>query len=761
MSDQVQKIHLQAARVFDSLLRRNVATERGVHPETIVLTSARMTGLLLLHYLSSPSLSFGATDPSKTAQLELARLKDYVSNTLRQLGHSVDVSDVENANISSQLSRWSLADTKSRLEPEYLEYCRTAAISFKDAAIASAIATGLLIHTCREVLDIRKAIVLADRGVNEAVADAESASIEPETASLRLPVLPSLSPLQKPAQTANVAALESSFYSSNNSKLGKSRKWLWIGCLVVLLLSFAKSKGDMTSMIFISVFMLVIMIPVDWLLRRKLKTDQPQIILNGDAIESPLLSGKTKIIHWAEIVAASIKVNQSSPFLEFQLGNKPGRSDKRNFWTGINESKPRLLLNSFEAEDQRRIVEDINRCLQYSRAASGKTHTAIENPLVEEQQFQEQLKSFTPTPWVTYLLVAINVAVWFYMLMHGATFTNSPSDKLLIWGGNAASEVQKGEWWRLITSMFLHGGFSHLLMNMIGLVSIGVTVERIYGHRLFALIYFGSGVIGSALSLNYAAQHVVSVGASGAIFGIAGAMMIGLYQHKDKLPKTIGKQNISGIAVFILFNLVNGLASRGIDNAAHIGGLLGGCLLAYLLPEKFDMAHFARHLKNRAIVGMIVVMIATSGLAAIAPHATFDQGKAVATQQAFSRGMEGFLAAAKIVQQDQLSVKAGKMTELEIDAKSRAVYAPMYQKVLQDLSQAYLSPTDPRLPLLIDAKRMCELFIESFGMESVIGADGKLQPANPERMVAIELELKKLSAQFQQDVQNVKSKQSR
>lgn len=174
------------------------------------------------------------------------------------------------------------------------------------------------------------------------------------------------------------------------------------------------------------------------------------------------------------------------------------------------------------------------------------------------------------------------------------------------------------------------------------------------------------------------------------------------------------------------------------------------------------MEKFVRHFQRRAIAGIAVVFVATTGLTAIAPHASFDQRKAVDGQAAFMRGMDGFLAAAKALQQDQLDVKAGKETERESDDKSRLVYAPMYRKVLMDLSRVSLQPTDPRLPLLQDVKRISELFAESLEMQSVYknGSD-KPEPANPVRAAAINMELKELSVHFQQEVQKTNSRKPR
>jgi rhomboid protease GluP len=548
------------------------------------------------------------------------------------------------------------------------------------------------------------------------------------------------------------------YYASKDSDLGKMRKGLRITVLLGAVVVIFIAKGNVTSLLVSLAFLLIIFGPIELMLRRKLKTDQPQVVLNCDQIESPLFDGKVKKFSWVEIDNVSVKSIQYSKFIEFHLCTHFGRTDKRKFWSGKNDCRPKILLSSISSEDQKNLVGGINQCLNQSRVARGVLHTEIENPLIEEQEFQERLKALAPIPWVTYLLIAINVVLWIFMLLNGAAWNNSSPEKLLLWGGNAASEVQKGEWWRLLTSMFLHSGFNHLFMNMIGLLSIGVTVERIYGRRLFTLIYFGSGLIGSALSLNYGAQHVVSVGASGAIFGIAGAMMLGFYLHKDKLPKSLGNQTISGIAIFIIFNLLNGFTHQGIDNAAHVGGLVGGCLLAYLLPGRFDMEYFVRNFQRRAIAGIAVVIVATTSLAGIAPHATFDQRKLQDGQAAFKRGMDGFVAASKSIQQDQLDVKSGKETERESDDKSRAVYAPMFREVLKDLSQASLQPNDMRLPMLQDVKRISELFVESLGMPSVYKAGSvRPEPADPVRMAAINLELKELSEHLQKEVQKINS----
>ena len=304
------------------------------------------------------------------------------------------------------------------------------------------------------------------------------------------------------------------------------------------------------------------------------------------------------------------------------------------------------------------------------------------------------------------------------------------------------SAVQKGDWWRLLTATFLHSGFLHVGMNMLGLYGAGVTVERIYGPRLFAIIYFGSGLLGSALSLHFSAQHAVGVGASGAVFGVAGALLVATFQHRENLPKTFSKQTISGIGIFVLYSLVQGLGKQGIDNAAHIGGLIGGCVLAFVLPERFDMEHFRRTVASRTVIALVVISAATLTVVSMAPKAGIDQGKIFASSVLLEQASRRFSEAVRALQQEQEQVKAGKLSEREADDRSRIVHAPVFRKVVEDLSQVTLRPGDLREPLLKDTTRIAELIAESLAMESVLNEDSaKLEPADPVRMREIEAEL--------------------
>ena len=438
------------------------------------------------------------------------------------------------------------------------------------------------------------------------------------------------------------------FYSSGQSQTGKAQKWLWVSALIGLLAALAMQKNSPGFPTY-TIVTFVILFGGIWLfLRSLLKPGQPLVTVHHDFIESPLFRGDSKRFLWTEIAAISFKAQSNARFLEFKLADKEGRPDKRNFWNGVNYARPSIQLAVFDEITQERMLEAVKRCMEKRKPANGQAVGELVNEIAVEREFQERLKAMAPVPWVTYSLVATNVLIWLLTLSMGAGFVTAGADKLLVWGGNATSEVQRGEWWRLLSATFLHSGFMHVTMNMIGLAAAGVTVERIYGHRLFTLIYFGSGLTGSALSLHFAAQNAVSVGASGAVFGVTGALLAAVFQHRDKLPKTFSKQTISGLSFFILYSLMQGFAKQGIDNAAHVGGLLGGCLTAFILPERFDMASFKSTFARRAATAFVIIGVATASLAAIAPRATIDQMRILASNeiltQSFKRFDEGMKA---------------------------------------------------------------------------------------------------------------------
>jgi rhomboid protease GluP len=198
------------------------------------------------------------------------------------------------------------------------------------------------------------------------------------------------------------------------------------------------------------------------------------------------------------------------------------------------------------------------------------------------QVFTQLGRSLLPsrTFWATPLLLALNGLVFLLMVTVGGVSATDPmGHDLVVWGSNVSSRTLLGEPWRLLTSLFVHAGTSHLLMNMLSLWLLGLLVEPRIGPRRLLLGYLASGVGGALASLWYHSAGVNSVGASGAIFGLYGVQMVLLISRAVPLNKSDRRAMLALVTYLVLSNLLSGLTGA-IDNSAHIGGLLTGLVLA-------------------------------------------------------------------------------------------------------------------------------------------------------------------------------------
>lgn len=186
-------------------------------------------------------------------------------------------------------------------------------------------------------------------------------------------------------------------------------------------------------------------------------------------------------------------------------------------------------------------------------------------------------KVFAPKKIIfTNLIILACLIMYFVVSIYGGNFLSFQASVLALFGGNNLMLVKSGEVWRLFTDAFLHVGLIHLLVNMYSLAIIGTQVETFIGKWKFVFIYIISTVCASLMSLVFMESNIVSVGASGAIFGLMGALLYFGYHYRLYLSDAIRHQ----IIPIILLNLVIGFVISGIDNAAHIGGLIGGYLAA-------------------------------------------------------------------------------------------------------------------------------------------------------------------------------------
>ena len=181
--------------------------------------------------------------------------------------------------------------------------------------------------------------------------------------------------------------------------------------------------------------------------------------------------------------------------------------------------------------------------------------------------------------YVTYGIIALNILIFIAMIIDGAGLFTPNALVHLKWGSNYSPLTLTGDWWRLISSIFIHFGIIHLLMNMYCLYTVGVYLEPMLGKLRYLAAYLCTGLVASLVSLWWhAGEPVNSAGASGAVFGMYGVFLALL--TSNLIPKKVKDELLKSILLFIAFNLLYGLKG-GIDNSAHIGGLLSGFVFGY------------------------------------------------------------------------------------------------------------------------------------------------------------------------------------
>lgn len=235
------------------------------------------------------------------------------------------------------------------------------------------------------------------------------------------------------------------------------------------------------------------------------------------------------------------------------------------------------------------------------------------NPPVEMQQIpmptppshaeQQQVIS-QDYPILTIALIVVNVLIFIAMMLAGGT-TNPRN--LLLFGALVGPTFRSGDFSTLLTSVFIHLGILHLAFNMYALWVMGRLLENFLGTVRFAAVYFISAITGSLLSLCFV--KAVSAGASGAIFGVAGAMLILGYRYKKILSPQLLRVFGQGAVPFFLFNLVFGLATPGINIVAHLGGAIGGAGCAFIFGPQKDRRPIRRFALGGALLTVFIAFI--------------------------------------------------------------------------------------------------------------------------------------------------------
>jgi rhomboid protease GluP len=246
----------------------------------------------------------------------------------------------------------------------------------------------------------------------------------------------------------------------------------------------------------------------------------------------------------------------------------------------------------------------------------------------ERDPFREALHARTRWPMVTLALVALNAGVFISMLFGAGAIADQGT--LVAWGGNVGPRTSNGEWWRLVTAMFVHSGFWHLAADLAGLVQLGIMVERLVGHLAFAALYLAAGVFASLVTL-FVFPLAVSVGATGAIFGVYGlliaSMILGI-AHRSTVTIRLSamKRMAPAAAVFMLYAVVTS-RQDGAELAGLLTGLVCGLVLARGLGERKPPA--------RRVVAAVAVMLAIAVASAVPLRGMCDARPEIARVIAF------------------------------------------------------------------------------------------------------------------------------
>jgi len=257
----------------------------------------------------------------------------------------------------------------------------------------------------------------------------------------------------------------------------------------------------------------------------------------------------------------------------------------------------------------------------------------------EAHDFALKLRSLGPRPnpstSVTNAIIALNVAAFIVMGSLGAGWLQPESmTPYILYGANNGAATTDGEWWRLVTSMFMHYGLLHLALNMWALYQTGHFMERVLGRASFALMYLASGIVSGFASIFWHGDQSWSAGASGAVFGVYGAILGFMLRERQGLPKLVVKSLTRSTLMFAGYNIFFGLSIKGIDNSAHLGGFVGGIVFGFLLALPLDPAVRARARAASLVIAVTALIILAGVGVAFTPRFDYRVADELAWEQA-------------------------------------------------------------------------------------------------------------------------------
>jgi len=305
-------------------------------------------------------------------------------------------------------------------------------------------------------------------------------------------------------------------------------------------------------------------------------------------------------------------------------------------------------------------------CVQHEAQQRGELPDDAPQPVMAPPWQRSAMSSMS----LSRALVGINILIYIAMgIVGGGLFSDPSGQQLIRSGANYGPLTFGGEWWRLLSYCFLHGGFLHIAFNMWCLWDLGALCESLYGTWTFGAIYFTSAVAGGLASTGLHPERM-SVGASGAIFGLAGALIAGLYLGEFSLPRPVIQMQLRSIVFFVGYNIIIGAVAGPTDNLCHLGGLLAGLFCGALI------ARFAPS-ENDTLSRLAIIAIAAVALTTITVKLERSRGYVIHVQNA-----------------NQL-LRERKYDEAIKELQTVLKMRPSYLPARLNLAQAYLAKHQP------------------------------------------------------------------
>ena len=262
-----------------------------------------------------------------------------------------------------------------------------------------------------------------------------------------------------------------------------------------------------------------------------------------------------------------------------------------------------------------------------------ETATSVAPPLPPEKtekeasEFTKHFYAATRRVWVTYALMGLNCLIFLLMGWQSSNVVHPGITALLDWGANwGPLTATGGGWWRLLANVFLHFTVFHLLCNMFALWQAGLLAERLFGNWFFLAVYLGAGLASSLTSLDWH-PDIISAGASGAVFGVYGALLGYLVRQRGAVPRRIWASLGKTILAFVALNLFYGLTQLQVDNAAHLGGLLAGLILGWVAARPLPLPQRQAATRSTGWQLVLAVLALIVPLVAAAPRSSSNYGK--------------------------------------------------------------------------------------------------------------------------------------